>query len=109
PEVTRSVFDYIWRDGCDPTDQEAFAGLCSELEVEPGAVKHPDVKQRLLQNGKEAIACGIFGVPTWHVLNRMFWGFDATDMMVDYLHDRRMFEDEEMKRVKNLPYGARRI
>lgn len=68
----------------------------------------PAVKARLKANGDEAIAAGVFGVPTLLADGVPFWGYDATSMALEYLRDPAAFMDDEMNRVSDLPIGVRR-
>ena len=45
----------------------------------------PEVKDELRRNTDEAIARGVFGVPTLAIGDELFWGADATAMAVDYV------------------------
>ena len=65
----------------------------------------PRSGQSLAANGREAIAAGVYGVPTFVVEGELFWGLDATDMLLDYLADRRC-STPEMRRIAALPVGA---
>jgi hypothetical protein len=38
----------------------------------------------------------------------LFWGFDMTDMAIDYLNDPPAFDDAEMQRISDLPIGIER-
>ena len=38
----------------------------------------------------------------------LFWGLDATDMLLDYLADPALFDAPEMRRIATLPVGAAR-
>ena len=66
------------------------------------------MKDGLRRSTEEAIAAGVYGVPTFRVRDELFWGDDATGMMLDYLADPRLFETGEYKRVSHLPAGAQR-
>jgi 2-hydroxychromene-2-carboxylate isomerase len=57
---------------------------------------------------EEALAAGAFGVPTLAIDGELFWGYDATDMALDYLRDPVGFISGEIRRVDQLPYGATR-
>ena len=48
-------------------------------------IADPEVKDALRRNTDEAIARGVFGVPTLVVGDELFWGIDATQMAADYL------------------------
>jgi 2-hydroxychromene-2-carboxylate isomerase len=109
-ETVREIYRHIWSDGYDVDTAEGFAQLCTGLGVADGEarVSEPAVKEQLKRNGEEAIAAGVFGVPTLAVDGQLFWGYDATDMALDYLRDPMLFLSEEMKRVDALPVGASR-
>ncbi|MCZ7653194.1 MAG: DsbA family protein [Rhodocyclaceae bacterium] len=68
----------------------------------------PAVKSQLLQHGEQALAAGVFGVPTLAIDGELFWGFDATDMALDYVADPARFSRGEYARLDALPVGAAR-
>ena len=72
-------------------------------EVELAA---PEVKQTLRDNTERACAVGVFGVPTSMVGGELFWGVDATEMLLDYLAAPESFVDAELGRVSELPSAA---
>ena len=43
------------------------------------------MKDALRRNTDEAIARGVFGVPTLAIGDELFWGADATQMAADYV------------------------
>jgi 2-hydroxychromene-2-carboxylate isomerase len=49
------------------------------------SVSNEAVKAELKANTDEAIAQGVFGVPTFLVDGKLFWGLDALPMLRDYL------------------------
>jgi hypothetical protein len=38
----------------------------------------------------------------------LFWGDDATDMLLDFIENPALFDDPEMVRLSNMPMGVRR-
>ena len=109
-EVIAAIFRYIWRDGCSPDDAAGWQALCTQLGVadaEPLISAQP-VKDELRANGERATALGVFGVPTFAIDNELFWGFDATGMVADYVTDPTGFDSVEMRRIGDLPAAARR-
>jgi hypothetical protein len=68
----------------------------------------PEVKEALRRNTDEAVARGVFGVPTLAIGEELFWGVDATAMAADYIAHGCRFADPEMERVIALPVGAER-
>jgi len=108
--AVQAIFRHIWRDGSEVDTAEGFARLCAACDVQDGEsrIARPEVKEELRRNGEEAIARGVFGVPTLGVDGELFWGYDALPMALDYLRDPARFLTEEMKRVDRLPVGATR-
>jgi 2-hydroxychromene-2-carboxylate isomerase len=109
-DVVRTIFRHIWRDGYDVDTEPGFAKLCETLGVADGEARasDPAVKDALKRNGEEAIAAGVFGVPTLAVDGQLFWGYDATDMALEYMRDPAAFLSAEMRRLDALPVGASR-
>ena len=108
--TVRTVFDHIWRDGVGIDSEAGWRSLAERLGIDDAdsLVSAPEVKDGLRRSTDEAIAAGVYGVPTFHVCGELFWGDDATDMMLDYLANPRLFESGEFKRVGNLPVGTQR-
>lgn len=110
PATIHAIFDFIWGEGKDPNDPESWQGLLQLLGIEDAAAltQDPAVKQGLREHTESAVSRGVFGVPTFEVDGRVFWGVDATDMVLDYLENPGMLDTAEMNRYANLPVGARR-
>jgi len=107
-DTVKTIFDFIWVEGRSPNDE--WQALCGALGV-PGAevlAMGEGVKTQLRQNTDEAIRLGVFGVPTFVVDDHLFWGIDATEMLLDYLDDPQLFDSDEMKRLAYLPVAAAR-
>jgi 2-hydroxychromene-2-carboxylate isomerase len=111
PSAIRAIFEFIWKEGRNISDPKEFAALVHSLEADAAAARISDteIKDRLHQNGKDAIAVGAFGVPTFVIDGEIFWGFDATDMVIDYLRNPAMLREGEMARAATLPEGVQRI
>jgi len=110
PEAIRTIFRYIWAEGGEVDTPAGWAELARRLDVPDAEARVSDaaVKAKLRRNGDEAIAAGVFGVPSLVIDDKVFWGYDATHMAMDYLEDRNGFETAEMRRIANLPVGASR-
>jgi len=106
-----AIFRHIWGQGGDLNEPGELTALGRSLGLEDpaAAIAAPAVKQALYANGAEAQRLQLFGVPTFVAGGHLFWGCDATDMLVDYLADGAMFERPEMERAANLPEAVRRI
>ena len=108
PEVVQRLFRWVWREGKLPSESDNFRQLLNELSVTPDMLDTPEVKQQLRSHGEQAIAAGVFGVPTAVVDNRCFWGVDATDMLQAYLRGDPFFRSEPFLRAGNVPQGVQR-
>jgi len=104
------IFNFIWAEGRSPDEPAEFKALASRLGVKNAEelIGSQQVKDQLRSNTEEAISRGVFGVPTACVDGELFWGFDATDMLVEYLHNPAMLKEPEMLRSSSLPMAAQR-
>ena len=109
-DVVERIYRFIWRDGKDTENPEFWRELLDTLGVGDGdaLIGDPKVKAALRTNCDAALAAGAFGVPTVVVDGELFWGFDATPMLADYLDSPQKFETAEMRRVGDLPVGMQR-
>ena len=104
-DIVRRIFDFIWAEGRDPSDSTQFVALAEALELaDAGArIADPVVKARLKSNTDEALAAGVWGVPTFVIDGLCFWGFDSGDMLLDYLADPSLFSSAQHARLARLP------
>jgi len=89
-----AVLRHIWNGGFDANDASRMASLAQQLarELEPRiAPDDASVKQALKDSTAEALARGVFGVPTIEVDGRLFWGLDALPMIAGHLRGERWF------------------
>ncbi len=110
PDAVRRIFRFVWRDGRLGDLPIEWAELMSELDI-PDAqarIDSAEVKVALRRNTDEALARGVFGVPTLAIGDELFWGADATAMAEDYVAAGCRYADPEMTRVAGLPVGAER-
>jgi 2-hydroxychromene-2-carboxylate isomerase len=109
-ESVDAIFRHIWRDGRAVATADDVAGLAASLGVHDveKAVSDPTVKTQLRTNTDEAIAAGVFGVPTLRAGAELFWGNDASAMVEEWLDDPQRFASEEYDRLRNLPLGVER-
>lgn len=109
-DAIHEIFRFVWREGRDVNLPDEWAELGRRLGVPDVEARcnAPEVKARLRANGEQALAAGVFGVPTLALGGELFWGFDATDMALDYLADAARFSRGEYGRLDGLPVGAAR-
>jgi len=82
--VCETIFHHVWQGGAQASDARRLAELTGQL-APPLDPQDPAVKARLKANTDEAIALGLFGVPSFVVDDKVFWGFDALPMLRAYL------------------------
>ena len=109
-DAIRDIFRFIWGEGHDINAPAEWAELKRRLNAPDldARCNEDAVKSQLRQYGEQALAAGVFGVPTLAVDSELFWGFDATDMALDYLADPARFARGEYARLDGLPIGAAR-
>ena len=82
--VCETIFRHVWQGGARASDTQRLTELTQKL-APPLDAQDPAVKARLKANTDEAIALGLFGVPSFVVDDKVFWGFDALPMLQAYL------------------------
>jgi 2-hydroxychromene-2-carboxylate isomerase len=110
PSAVRRIFRFVWREGRLGDLPIEWAELTSELDIPDAAsrIASSEIKDALRKNTDDAIARGVFGVPTLAIGDELFWGVDATAMAADYVAQGCKFTDAEMTRVASLPAGVQR-
>lgn len=104
--VVEAVLHHVWRGGGDPGDPARLRALTDALApvLDP---QGDEVKRRLRAHTEEAVAAGVFGVPTIECEGRLFWGFDALPMLRAALRGDPWFDEGWDAAARPLP-GVRR-
>ncbi len=110
PALVRALFDAVWADGRDLSRDEEWRALTGRLGIADAdaLIARPEVKEALRRGTEEAAERGVFGVPTFAIGDELFWGFDATDLVLDYLDDPAAFATGEYARIADLPIAQAR-
>jgi 2-hydroxychromene-2-carboxylate isomerase len=100
--VCETVFRHVWRGGADAADPQRLQALVQQLAPrrDPAA---DEVKNELKANTDSAIARGVFGVPTFEVDGKLFWGFDALPVMRAFLDGDPWFGSAAWDAAAGLP------
>ena len=81
------VFDAIWRDGLNLNDNTIVEKLLKNLEINPKTflIESVDtkIKDALKEETDDAFKKGIFGAPTFIVNNKVFWGQDRLEFVIN--------------------------
>ena len=104
-----AIFAQIWEHGRAADSIEALAEVAHALGIDDpaAAIARDEVKRELLANGEAALALGVFGVPTLHVRDELFWGNDATGLALAYARDAGVL-DAQMRGVDAIPEAIQR-
>jgi len=78
--VVEALMRHVWVGGGDAGDAARLAALTQDLAPARDP-QSAEVKAALRTATEEAIARGVFGVPTFEVDGRLFWGLDALPML----------------------------
>lgn len=105
--VCEKIFRHVWCTGQDAADAERLAALTAELApaLDPGSTQ---VKLALQKHSQEAMDLGVFGVPSWVVDGRVFWGQDALPMLRAYLLGDAWFDGPDWQAPALCGVGVRR-
>ncbi|MBC7726775.1 MAG: 2-hydroxychromene-2-carboxylate isomerase [Microbacteriaceae bacterium] len=106
--VCETIFRHVWRGGADAAD----AARLTLLQQTLGPLRDPqadDVKLQLRRHTHEAIAGGVFGVPTFAVDGKLFWGFDALPMLRACLAGDAWFDSGTWESAARTASGVQRV
>ncbi|MGA8259439.1 MAG: 2-hydroxychromene-2-carboxylate isomerase [Arenicellales bacterium] len=106
PRTVGRLFEFVWRDGHVPGDEGPWLRLLEGLDAAESDLEDAVVKQALLANGEEAIAKGVFGVPTFVADGEVFWGVDGFELLLDYLADPAVIATPRMRAADETPSGV---
>lgn len=91
--VCETVLRHVWRGGADATGPARLQALTAQLQPAHDPAGEA-VKALLKANTDEAIARGLFGVPSFTVDDKLFWGFDALPMLRAYIGGDTWFANQ---------------
>lgn len=109
-EVTSEVFDALYTMGDDPDAPSTWHRLLQRLGVANPEllIESPEVKLQLRKNTDDAVAKGVFGVPTITAGERLFWGVDSLPMFVAHLAGDPSLDTPQMQAARRVRFGAAR-
>ena len=90
--AVETVLRHVWCGaGADAGDPARLQGLAHTLAPQRDP-QSAEVKSELRQAGQEALALGVFGVPTIECEGRLFWGLDSLEMLAECLRGDPWFD-----------------
>ena len=79
----------MWEEGKNMSDPDVFVASMTEAGLDGAGLlaktQDPDVKAQLIANTTDAVARGVFGMPTFFVGDEMFFGKDRLDGVAEEL------------------------
>jgi 2-hydroxychromene-2-carboxylate isomerase len=105
--VCQQLFEHVWGNGLEASDPQRLAALQARLSPlrDPNS---PEVKTQLRDATQAAIDQGVFGVPSFVVNDKLFWGQDALPMLRDYLSGSEWFQGTVWNDCSVLPESLQR-
>ena len=84
---TNNVFDAIWKDGLNLNDTAIIEKLLKNLDINPKTflmeAADSKIKDDLKKRTDDAYKKGIFGAPSFIVNNKIFWGQDRLEFVIN--------------------------
>lgn len=83
-KLTGAVLAAVWAQQRNIADLEVHAQLLQECNLDAACLQHAqsvDVKQRYDLYTEQAIACGVFGAPSYVINDEIYWGQDRLDFV----------------------------
>ncbi len=105
--VCETLLRHVWQGGADAADAGRLQAVSALLEPRR-APASDDVKEQLKAQTAQAIALGVFGVPTMAVDGKLFWGMDALPMLRAYLENDPWFDGLHWAQAAIWPSGVPR-
>lgn len=103
--VCATVFRHVWQGGADAADAARVSVLQAELRPRRDP-EGADIKRELRDHTEAAARDGIFGVPSFVVDGKLFWGLDALPMLRAYLAGDAWFDGPQWGGVAEVPVGV---
>jgi 2-hydroxychromene-2-carboxylate isomerase len=105
--VCEQVFCHVWQGGADPNDPRRLAALTERLAPRRDPASD-EVKHALKESSAQAVARGVFGVPTVALDGRLFWGVDSLEMVAAALRGDPWFDGPAWQAAAVAPPGVQR-
>lgn len=116
--VTGLLLRHVWQGGGDAVDPQRLAQLQATLQThmaergqawsDEAVPQSERIKAQLKANTDEALALGLFGVPSVVVGDKVFWGLDGLPMLRAWLDNDPWFEQGPWAAAAAVPAGVTR-
>ena len=110
--LAAGVANAAWGEGRSLNDPEVLADAVRHAGFDARdlgvRIAHEPVKAKLRQNTDDALALGVFGVPTFVLEGEPFWGHDRMEHLADRLAGRSSIDADLLERMLGRPQAVRR-
>jgi 2-hydroxychromene-2-carboxylate isomerase len=107
-----AVMSACWEHGEDVSDPAVLSKVADNCGLNGpalhAAAQQPDIKMQLQAATENAIAGGVFGVPTFKIGAELFWGGDRIDALIRYLQGDRIDEQALADFLAKAPLAQRK-
>ncbi len=118
--VTEKIFYHVWHPNesdsnnhhapYDAANSERLAQLAKQLMPSTTSFNNDAVKERLKFNTDQALQAGLFGVPSFVVDQKVFWGLDSLPMLREYMVGNAWFDAADgWSSVARVGVGIKRL
>lgn len=111
-DMVRRAFNFVFVEGRAIDNEAELAAFAEALGVSSTLANDDEAKAKLRSFTDEALASGVFGVPTFAVPGKngreLFWGVDSFDMLKAYLAEDAMFAREPYAHLAGVEVGVTR-
>jgi len=81
------IFDSIWKDDLNLNDTPTVEKILKSVNINPKSflneIINQEIKDELKKRTEDAFTKGIFGVPSFLINNKLFWGQDRLDFVLE--------------------------
>ncbi len=110
--LAMALMKTAWEEGKDLADAAVLESVVEALGWKGRGLiaktQDPSVKETLKRNTEEAIARGVFGVPTFYVDGEIFWGQDRMEVLEKHLLGQLPFDEGLYQNMLQRPRGIDR-
>jgi 2-hydroxychromene-2-carboxylate isomerase len=105
------IYEGVWARGEDAADLAQLAAIAREVGVDDdvvAAAESPENKERLRARTAQAVALGVFGVPTAIADRELFWGTDSLPHLERFLGGADPIDERVVAAFATATVGATR-